>query len=318
MSESQLPNSTSVGDAFLEAFGRLFGNTGNAAQTPVIRAHSWTVDFYPDPDNDGHVNLFATPSSPIESGPFTEDDALAVFSWLTDPRRDWFEDLERAIDEYDWMPAPEEPAQRSPVANDLAALLTAVGDFALTHDGRVDALFLVHCLEQLRRVLLPILDLSGGDPTAAWQMLLTALQQADPQALSVATEQFKSRDQQVGLVRLAMGVQLRNLGLARIQGVDSGTNRLIVEPGPRTPIQLLWFMLATSIGSIVPPFPLSGVYRCSYHRCQQLFLTRKIGVTGTRRFCSIEHGKRFYAARRMREKKLGTRYPVLDTPTKEG
>lgn len=75
-----------------------------------------------------------------------------------------------------------------------------------------------------------------------------------------------------------------------------------VAAGLVSPLHEVFFVIALSVGALEPPYPLPGVYQCAYHRCQRIFLSKKTRVSGKLRFCCPEHGKRFYAARRMKEK----------------
>ena len=193
----------------------------------------------------------------------------------------------------------------------LEDLLLEVGDLGLSYPesvatgtvSAVDILEFVLKFAPLRRALFLVLELHDADPGALRDDQAARLERQIPGVMTLVDRLFDdARIKREGLARASFANQLRlqHLGRTRFGPRMGGPN--IVEPSTRSPLQFLWFSVAVSADAIIPPYPVPGVYRCAYHLCGDVFLSRKRGVVGRLRFCSIEHGKRFHAAKRMKQK----------------
>jgi len=130
-----------------------------------------------------------------------------------------------------------------------------------------------------------------------------ALEARDPGPVSEAEDLYdRARDMHAVLGRFFILSGMEWLISGRLVAPHQLGEPFGVAPGSVSPLHEVFFVIALSVGALDPPYPLPGVYRCAYHRCQRVFLSKKIRVSGKLRFCCPEHGKRFYAARRMKEK----------------
>lgn len=254
--------------------------------------------------------------------PFSATDAAAVFEWLLrhplpelpvreliDGGDEWREALAAflarfgAVTEPD--PALDYSARRDRVFR--AAMLGEAGRERLqqepdqTEDSvTVDEAALTAALGDLSAALMLVLTIARHGPDRG----LRELEQRQPDLVRMMREAIESEGERRSSSQLVRSwiTTYMNVEQFRMVLVESDGDRPArVEARPSSAIQLLWLMLAVTIGVIEPPSNLPGVHRCDY--CDSLFFGDRSGVRGEHVFCSERHGKSFWAQRRMREKR---------------
>lgn len=272
--------------------------------TLVTRFEDWRVESSPVADGADEVHLYAVGVGDPEVVPFTDAMIQIVLFVLASDGAAFFNDLETSLDDYEW-------ADQSPLPRLLCALLRVAGDFALSFPAdvsgatlpAVDALHLASELAALRSALLVVLDLQRRETSAFWSALSAEVEEQEPGLSSELASLFSEPgSNRIALARLWLVARLSAHGLCRLRGAIAPGGPFEIDPGLRTPFQELWFTLAFSADAIVPPYPLPRVFRCSYHLCRKVFISRKLGVVGELRFCTDRHGKSYHAAKRMKAK----------------
>mgnify|MGYP001161968613 CR=1 FL=1 len=284
----------------------------------VTRFPSWKFGFFKDPVAPGEYNLLAVGLGVPERVPFRDSMLEAALHWLASDDAAWVDALQAAMPHpLRGVEHPELAPDEEVVAQSLQQLFTVVGDLGMSHQAdlaegtvtAVDLLALSHRLGQLRPTLLLAVALhSIEQPASFYAAIERQIEATDPGLVAQMQSYF-------GEPERASSALVRVFMLAGMQWFYEGALQAPASPGgpahadarPRNPLQLMWLVAASSVGAIVPPYPLPGVYQCAYHRCQRVFLSKKTKVSGKLRFCCPEHGKRFYAARRMKEKSARAR-----------
>lgn len=273
---------------------------------------SWKIAFLPDPVQPDFVGLRAIGQGNPVRLRFDAQMLEAALIWLAADDNAWLAEAGRSIYAPS-LPGTFEVSGQfiESMAAALRKLFDVAGDLDLLPPpgepgpaGYIDLPSLVARLAALRRALLFAFRLRDVDsPERFWELLEHEIAVLDESLLAAMTAHFGDSDAARSvLARVWFLTLLNSMGLGKVVGMGGPGEPVRVDPGPRTPEQEVWFTIALSIGALIPPYPLPGVYRCAYHRCRRVFTSAKTGVSGHRRFCCPEHGKRFYAARRMKEK----------------
>ena len=245
-----------------------------------------------------------------------------TLAWLVDDAQEWLSGFSRAVG-----PAYELDVSLLPPEEEFFAsferLFSAAGDLGLGRRATglpgdplaVDIMGLAYRLSRVQGAVKLALALQRLDtPAKYWADIERQMDDDEPGIVAQLYEFFG--DPIAGRSALA-----RLLFISDMRALEFGPALDVSAPGepvsvasPHTPIQLIWSAAALAAGAITTPVPLPGVFQCSYHLCQRLFVSPKLGVGGNRRFCSVEHGKRFYAARRMKEK---SKRPTTEPPPED-
>lgn len=279
----------------------------------VTRFPSWKIGFLPDPVQPASVRLRAVGEGEPERVRFDERMLEAALAWLAADENAWLAAARRNIQARSSTRLVSDPSGPDPeeIASALRKLFASAGDLGLLPaagehgpSAYIELDTLILHLEGFRRGLLFALALhSVAAPDEFWEWLEREIGVLDHRAFAALSAHFGNpADARAVLARVWFVMMVNSLGLGKVVGMDGPGEPVRIDPGPRTPEQEIWFTIALSIGAIVPPYPLPGVYQCAYHRCRRIFTSNKTGVSGKLRFCCPEHGKRFYAARRMKEK----------------
>jgi hypothetical protein len=281
------------------------------ARAPVVRFADWDISAISDPASPDRTNILAVGIGEPQVVPFDDSLLETALRWLAADENAWLDVLPRAMVAGSIV-YPELLPDDDDTVEGLRKLLIDVGDFALSHpetlDGEqlpaVDALWLARQLSSLRKSLLFTLAMRNYEkPTEFYARLEKQIDAIDPEAGDALRQTFGSADDShSALARMFLLADRTVIDVSPLISADSPGGPLRTNVEPYTPQQVIWFTIALSAGAIVPPSPMSGVFRCGYQLCQKLFVSKRLGVGGTHRFCSVAHGKRFHAARRMKAK----------------
>lgn len=242
----------------------------------------------------------------------------AAIRWLASDGAAWLDVMaQHRLAARGLVPEPASLPDDAYVESSFLELLSAAGDLGLATETlldnrRVHAIAFLDAAWRLSSVrsivLLALAFRSVEKPTALFSAVESEMAAGDPSVLSQLRE-FLGPGHATGVAfpRLFMLAGMDWLLADRLFEPESIFDPLRVVPGPLSPLLDIWLVAAVSVGAIVPPYPLPGVFRCEYHLCGKVFVSNRRGVVGHRRFCCPEHGKRFYAARRMKEKAARTR-----------
>jgi len=236
----------------------------------------------------------------------------AAINWLGSDDSAWLDGLRLTFPPGEDVDYPEHMPDMQQATATLVRLFNLAGDLGMGVPVRlagqnrhaVDVYGWAYRLWSLRAALMMALarlgfEISGIVPPS----LGFALEARDPGPVSEAEDLYdRARDMHAVLGRFFILSGMEWLISGRLVAPHQLGEPFGVAPGSVSPLHEVFFVIALSVGALDPPYPLPGVYRCAYHRCQRVFLSKKIRVSGKLRFCCPEHGKRFYAARRMKEK----------------
>ncbi len=297
---------------------RLLGVEAKDAPGLVTRFPEWNVEFFDDPANPGDVQLLAVGVGEPDVAPFGAAMLEASLRWIASDDAAWVDSMRAAMpDRLAGVQHPDLAPDVDVLAESIRRLFTCAGDLGMAQridvhgETRVcvDLFGLSLLLGRLRPAIRLALALRRVDqPASFFRAIEREVEAIDPGLVAEMRAYFGEPGRaDVTLARVFMfaGMQWFHGGISRAPSVPG--EPLHLSPGTRNPLQLMWLVGAVSVGAVVCPFPVPGVYQCAYHRCQKVFLSNKLEVSGKLRFCCPEHGKRFYAARRMKEKAARTR-----------
>ncbi len=301
------------GNSTEERLQKLLGLRPADSRITVTQFDDWQIDAFPDPDHSDQLNVLAVGVGEPRIVEFDDGMLQAALQWLASDRNGWLAEMRRAMGGPNGeLTRPELLADEQVILDAVYDLLYAVGDLGLsgpaTVNGQaisaVDTVAIPFRLAPLRSVLLLALSLQNVDqPAKLWRSVERELEKLDPAVASQLHQRFgEPGEPHFALARLLIVAGMSEFHVGGILDVGSPGGPVRAESGPRTPEQLIWFTIALSAGAIIPPKPMPGVFQCAYHLCRKVFVSRRLGVVGKRRFCSVAHGNRFYAARRMKEK----------------
>jgi hypothetical protein len=286
--------------------------------TTVTRFETWDIDSLPVGDSNG---IYALGVGERQMVPFDDQLLASALQWLASDAAAWLEELPYLLARKRALAQQPERVLAWPVTgSSLVELLTVAGDFGLSRTvAGVPAVALSTLVAQLSALrislMLALAFQKQEKPAEFFAQIERGMEALSPGITAELYEHFGSpASGHFPLARMFFlaGSELELLGVGHLFAGDTlGGGPLRVDPGPRTPQQAIWFTIALSAGAIVSPYPVPGVFRCSYHLCQKVFVSRKLGVGGQLRFCSVAHGKRYHAARRMKEKtRAKTQHPA--------
>ncbi len=306
---------TSGEDALHQQIQKLLGLRPAGPRISVTRFESWEIVPVPHAGGgDDQVNVLAIGLGEPRVVEFDDDMLQATLQWLASDENAWLEQMRRAMGGLRGgeMARPDLLPDDQIIVDGLYELLQVAGDLGMsdpvTVNGeaalRVDTLFMASQLATLRTALVLALALQRVDePSKFWRSIESEMENQEPGVTTQLHQHFGDpQDARSALARLWLVAGMNELQLGTMLEVGNPADPFRIDSGPRSPEQLIWFVVALSAGAIVPPYPMPGVFQCAYHLCRKVFVSRKLGVGGTRRFCSVAHGKRFHAARRMKEK----------------
>jgi len=287
---------------------------GAAGKQPRVTKFPAWVTLPSAPDDSGRLRSLIVGVGQPELLEFRPADQEAAIEWLASDDAAWLDALRRAAPVDDPEGEFDEDILPMPgvAAASLSRLVSASGDLGMGAEvqtgGRVEFAidvyewgFRLYSLRASLKTALGLLDLELSGITAA--AAAAAMEDRAP-GITAELDAFYSdaRRAQEALLRLFVLVGTEWLTAGRLVEPDTLGGAPSFSPGPVTPLQEIFFIIAMSIGALDPPHALPGVYQCGYHLCRKVFTSPKKGVVGTRRFCCPEHGRRFYASRRMKEK----------------
>lgn len=240
--------------------------------------------------------------------------AETTVRWLTSDESRWLEDNLRASPA---LPVsirePERAPSEATIAESMHRLLHAAGDLGISVPVQFPGGDVARAISvmQFARDMISLRNAVGvslafqslESPAAFFQHIESGLERSLPGAMAQLDELLgQGTVPGYAFVRLAMVQNMGWLLDGRLLPPSEPGGPMSVAQGEVTPLFQIWLMAAVSVGAIVPPYPIPGLFRCSYHRCGRVFLSRKLGVGGTLRFCSKQHGQRYHAARHMKTK----------------
>lgn len=161
----------------------------------------------------------------------------------------------------------------------------------------------------LRKALLVAMYMSAGDDR--WR----AQVRDSDSPLDIKPLRFETSpvvDRTVRAVQVWFALHIGREDLRTFPVSSGGKIKLFLRPA--SPRQQLWLSLAVTAGVLDPPFPVPGLFTCSYQKCGRPFLSPKTGVRGSLRFCSERHGKSYYAVQATNRRRAGTTNQGGPTP----
>jgi hypothetical protein len=245
--------------------------------------------------------------------PFDDGRMAAAFRWLA--QADWLDDV-------DWPPTSAKSRRALSIEKifpSLRELLIRSGDLGFmgppfaSPAGGVGLSSLLVALSYLRAGLLLNTAVQVGDYDRIRSFLLT-----DPKgwsssgSLGVVGAEFENQHfAMVAAARLWVAsyvvANLDTFGLRATMRTNRIGGPYRIAAASASPWQLLWLVLAVSIGAIEPPFPMPGVRVCEYPTCGEVFITARNNVRGKRRFCTPRCGRSFHAAKTTDAKRAAAR-----------
>lgn len=298
-------------DDFEQRIHKLLGYSSGFPQPTTTRFTKWELGWFKTDDR-VRSRFLAVGLGERRTTTFSSGDRDLFLTWLGSDNASWVDDLRDFFRE----PPDADPPMPSPDLEGSVAsfieLLASTGDLGMTAPVSliqrsfdcIDILMWIDRLYALRSALRTAIGLIDFDLVGITEEAIdAALEQRHPGITDeVRTLYQEAADVRATLTRLFF--LAGNEWLLRGRLVPSGDRFGPPRPvsAPISALEDTFFVMAASVGAIQPPSRLPGVFRCEYHLCRRVFTSYRRGVGGKYRFCCIQHGKRFYAARRMKEK----------------